>query len=68
MLLIQRGELIKQFVNKNIISRDEKFNNAPKKNEESIPEKSGQKSDQSIPKWAQVSKDQYKQRPSYYDR
>ena len=59
MLLIQRGELIKQFVNKNIISRDEKFNNAPKLNEESIPEKSGQKSDQSIPKWAQVSKDRF---------
>ena len=35
----------------------EKFYHAPKKSEESISEKLEQKSDQSIPKWLQVSKD-----------
>ena len=50
MLLIKRGEVINQFLNNNIISKDEKFYDAPKKSEESISEKSEQKSDQSIPK------------------
>ena len=50
MLLIKRGEVINQFLNNNIISKDEEFYDAPKKSEESISEKSEQKSDQSIPK------------------
>ena len=57
MLLKKRGELIDQFSKNNIISMGEKFYDAPKKSEESISEKSEQKSDQSIPKWVQVSKD-----------
>ena len=43
-------KLINQFSNKNIISKDEKFYDAPKKSEKVILEKSEQKSDQSIPK------------------
>ena len=57
MLLIKRGELIDQFSKYNIISKDEKFYGASKKSEESISEKSEQESDQSIPKWVQVSKE-----------
>ena len=34
-------------------------NDAPKKSEESILEKSEQKSHQSIPKWVEVSKDRF---------
>ena len=45
MLLMKRGKLINQFLNNNIISKDEKFYDAPKKSEESISEKSEQKSD-----------------------
>ena len=48
-----------QFSKNNIISKDEKFYDAPKKSEESISEKSEQKSDQSIPKWVQVSEDRF---------
>ena len=59
MLLEKRGELIKQFSKNNIISKAVKFYDAPKKSEESISEKSEQKSDQSIPKWVQVSKDRF---------
>ena len=59
MLLQKRGELINQFSKKNIVSKGDKFFDAPKKSEESILEKSKQKSDQSIPKWAQVSKDRF---------
>ena len=59
MLLIKRGQLIEQFSKNNIISKDKKFYDAPKKSEESISEKSEQKSDQSIPKWVQVSKDHF---------
>ena len=58
MLLIKR-ELIEQFSKNNIISKDEKFYDTPKKSEESISEKLEQKSDQSIPKWVQVSKDRF---------
>ena len=50
MLLIKRGELLDQFARNDLISRGEKFYDAPKKSEESISEKSEQKSDQSIPK------------------
>ena len=57
MLLIKRGELIEQFSKNNIISMGEKFYDAPKKSEESISEKLEKKSDQSIPKWVQVSED-----------
>ena len=59
MLLVKRGELIEQFLKNNIISKDEKFYDAPKKSEESISEKSEQKSDQSIPIWVQVSKERF---------
>ena len=48
MLLIKRGELIEQFSKNNIISKDEKFYDTPKKSEESISEKLEQKSDQSF--------------------
>ena len=48
MLLKKRGELIEQFTKNNIISKDEKFDDAPKKSEESISEKLEQKSEQSI--------------------
>ena len=53
MLLIKRGELLDQFARNDLISRGEKFYDAPKKSEESISEKSEeseQKYDQSIPK------------------
>ena len=59
MLLRKRGELIEQFSKNNIISKNGKFYDASKKSEESILEKSEQKSDQSIPKWVQVSKDRF---------
>ena len=42
-----------------MISKSEKFYDAPKKSKESISEKSEQKSDQSIAKWVQVSKDRF---------
>ena len=48
-----------QFTKNNIISRNEKFHDAPKKSEESISKKSEQKSDQSILKWVQVSEDRF---------
>ena len=44
---------------KKIISKDEKFYDAPKKSEEIISEKSKQESDRSIPKWMQVSEDRF---------
>ena len=59
MLLKKRGELIDQFSKNNIISMGEKFYDAPKKSEESISEKSEQKSDQSIPKWVEVSEERF---------
>ena len=58
-LLEKRGKLIEQFAKNNIISKDEKFYDAPKKSEESISEKSEQKFDQSIPKWVQVLEDRF---------
>ena len=48
MLLKKRGELIDQFPKKNIISEGGKFYDTSKKGEESISEKSEQKSDQSL--------------------
>ena len=59
MLLKKTGDLIGKFSNNIIISKDEKFHDAPKKSEKSISEKSEQKSDQSIPKWVQVPKDRF---------
>ena len=59
MLLKKREELIKQFSNNNIISKHEKFYDAPKKSEESTSEKSEQKFCQLIPKWVQVPKDRF---------
>ena len=48
-----------QFSKNNIISKDEKFYDAPKKSEESISMKLEQKSNQSIPKWVQVPKGRF---------
>ena len=45
MLLNKRGGLIDQFSKNNIISKGEKSYDAPKKSEESISQKSEQKSD-----------------------
>ena len=59
MLLLKRGELIEQFSKSNIISKDDKFFNDPKKSEESISEKLEQESDQSILKWVRVPKDRF---------
>ena len=59
VLLEKRGKLIEQLAKNNIISKDEKFYDAPKKGEESTSEKSEQKFDQSIPKWVQVSEDRF---------
>ena len=59
VLLEKRNGLIEQFSKNSIISKDEKFYDAPKKSEESIPEKLEQESDQSIPKWVLVSKDRF---------
>ena len=57
--LKKRGVLIGQFSKNDIISKDEKFHDAPKKSEEIISEKLEQKSDESIHKWLQVSKDKF---------
>ena len=59
MLIEKRNDLLEQFSKNYIISINEKLYDAPKKSEESISEKSEQKSDQSIPKWVQVSKDRF---------
>ena len=59
MLLIKRGELINLFSKNNIISKNEKFYDTPKKGEERILVKLEQKSDQSISKWVQVAKDRF---------
>ena len=59
MLLIKRGELIEHFSKTNIISKNKKYYNVPKKSEESISEKTEQKSDQSIPKWVQVLEERF---------
>ena len=59
MLLKKRKDLIEQFSKNNIISKDEKFYDTPKKSEESMSEKSEQKSDKSILKWLQVPKDRF---------
>ena len=58
--LLEKGnDLINQCLKNNIISKDEKFYDAPKKSEENISEKIKQESDQSIPKWMQVPKDRF---------
>ena len=57
--LKKRGDLSEQFSKNNIISKGEKFHDAPNKSEESISEESEQRSDQSIPKWVQVLKDRF---------
>ena len=59
MLLKKRGELIDQFSKNDVTSMDEKFYGVFKKSGKSISEKSEQKSDQSILKWVQVSKDRF---------
>ena len=59
ILLEKINNLIEQFSKHNIISMGEKVYDAPKKSEESISEKVEQKSDQSIPKWMQLSKDRF---------
>ena len=57
--VVRKQKLISQFLKNNIISINEKFFDAPKKSERSISEKSDQKSEQSIPKWLQVSKERF---------
>ena len=57
--VVRKQKLISQFLKNNIISINEKFFDAPKKSEKSISEKSEQKSEQSIPKWLQVSKERF---------
>ena len=57
LLLKKRNDIINQFAKNNIISKNEKFYDAPKESKESISEKLEQKSDQSVPKWVQVPKD-----------
>ena len=53
--MLEKGNyLMEQFSKNNIISKDEKFYDAPKKSEKDILEKSEQISDQSIPKWVQA--------------
>ena len=59
MLLEKRNDLIGQFSKNNTISKDEKFYDAPKKSEESTSERLEQESDQSIPKWVQLSKERF---------
>ena len=59
LLLEKRNNLIDQFTKNNVISMGDKFYDAPKKSEESILEKLEEKSDQSIPKWVQVSEDRF---------
>ena len=59
LLLKKRYDIINQFAKNNIISRNEKFYDAPKKSEERISENSEQKFDQSFPKWVQVPKDRF---------
>ena len=59
MLLKNRGELIDPFSKNNIISKGEQFFDAPIKREKSISQKSEQKSDQSVPKWVQLSEDRF---------
>ena len=55
MLFEKRGKLIDQFEkNIYIISKYEKFYDAPKMSGERISEKSEQKFDESVPKWVQV--------------
>ena len=58
-LLEKRQEIINQFTKNNIISRGEKFFDAPKRNEESISKELKQQFDQSIPKWVQVAEDRF---------
>ena len=58
-LLEKENDLINQCLKNNIISKDEKFYDAPKKSEKNISEKIKQESDQSIPKWVQVPKDRF---------
>ena len=55
----KRNDLLEQFSKNNIISMGDKFYDAPKRSEERISEKLGKKSDQSIPKWVQVSENRF---------
>ena len=59
LLLKKRNDITNQFTKNKIISKNEKFYDAPKKSKESISEKSEQKFDQSISKWVQVPKDRF---------
>ena len=59
LLLKKRNDITNQFTENKIISKNEKFYDAPKKSKESISEKSEQKFDQSISKWVQVPKDRF---------
>ena len=59
ILLKKRNDLLEQFSKNNIISMGEKIYDAPTRSEESTSEKLERKSDQSIPKWVQVSENRF---------
>ena len=59
ILLKKRNDLLEQFSKNNIISMGEKIYDAPTRSEESTSEILERKSDQSIPKWVQVSENRF---------
>ena len=59
ILLKKRNDLLEQFSKNNIISMGEKIYDAPTRSEESTSGKLERKSDQSIPKWVQVSENRF---------
>ena len=59
-LIKKRGNIINQFNKRNIITKSEKFFDAPEKITESVTEqKSEEKSDRSIPNWVKVSEERF---------
>ena len=59
-LVQKRGDIINQFAKGNIITKSEKFFDAPKKITESVTEeKSKKESDWSIPIWVKVSEERF---------
>ena len=59
-LIKKRGDIINQFNKGNIITKSEKFFEAPEKITESVTEeKSEEKSDRSIPNWVKVSEERF---------
>ena len=58
-MLKKRNDIISQFSKNNIISKNDKLYDTPKKSEESVSDKSEQKPDQLIFKWVQLPKDRF---------